>query len=60
MTPIPTPAQSDTIVLGTGPLPGATAPESWYRQYDRAFARNVTVATLEPFLPTRPRRRALP
>ena len=51
MTLIPTPAQADAIVLGTGPLPGATSPESWYRQYDRAFARNVTIATLEPFLP---------
>src|SRR5947199_5517858 len=51
MTSIPTPAQANTIVLGTGPLPGATAPESWYRQYDRNFARNVTIATLEPFLP---------
>jgi acetyl esterase/lipase len=51
MTPIPTPAQANAIVLGTGPLPGATAPESSYRQYDRSFARNVTIATLEPFLP---------
>lgn len=51
MTAIPTPAQHDAIPLGTGPLPGSTAPESWYRQYDRAFARNVTVATLTPYLP---------
>ena len=51
MTPIPTPPQADAIVLGTGPLPGATAPESWHRQYEKAFARNVTVATLTPFLP---------
>jgi len=51
MTPVATPAQANAIVLGTGPLPGATAPESWYRQYDRAFARNVSIATLEPFLP---------
>lgn len=51
MTPIPTPAQPGAIELGTGPLPGATAPESWYRQYDREFARNVTLATLTPFLP---------
>jgi acetyl esterase/lipase len=51
MTPIATPAQPGAIVLGTGPLPNATAPESWFRQYDRAFARNVTVATLTPFLP---------
>ena len=51
MTPIPIPAQTGALVLDTGPLPGATASESWYRQYDRAFARNVTVATLTPFLP---------
>lgn len=51
MTPIQTPAQADAIVLGTGPLPGATAPESWYHQYGKNFARNVTVATLTPFLP---------
>src|SRR5439155_841171 len=39
------------IVLGTGPLPGATAPEAWHTQYGSLFARNVTVATLTPFLP---------
>ncbi|NUR45990.1 MAG: alpha/beta hydrolase [Sphingomonas sp.] len=50
MVPIRTPAQTDAIVLGTGPLPGA-APESWYHQYGKDFARNVTVATLTPFLP---------
>lgn len=51
MTPIATPAQPDAIVLGTGPLPGNAAPESWYHQYGKDFARNVTVATLTPFLP---------
>jgi acetyl esterase/lipase len=51
MTPIPTPAQADAIMLGTGSVPEATAPESWYRQYGRNFARNVSVATLTPFLP---------
>ncbi len=51
MTPIASPAQSDAIALGTGPLPGATAQESWHRQYGSLFARNVTVATLTPFLP---------
>ncbi len=51
MTPIPTPAQPNAIVLGTGELPGATAPEAWHRQYGSVFARNVTVATLTPFLP---------
>lgn len=51
MTPIPVPAQPDAITLDTGVLPGATAPESWHRQYGSVFARNVTVATLTPVLP---------
>jgi acetyl esterase/lipase len=51
MTPIAVPAQPNAIELGTGPLPNATVPESWHSQYDRVFARNVTVATLTPFLP---------
>ena len=51
MTPIAAPAQGDAIVLGTGRLPNAAAGESWYHQYGKNFARNVTVATLTPFLP---------
>jgi acetyl esterase/lipase len=51
MTPVPTPAQPNAIELGTGPLPGATARESWHSQYGSLFARNVTVATLTPYLP---------
>ena len=51
MTAIETPAQPDAIELGTGPLPGATAQESWHSQYGSKFSRNVTVATLTPFLP---------
>lgn len=51
MTPIATPSQPNAIELGTGPLPGATNPEAWHRQYGSQFARNVTVATLTPFLP---------
>ena len=51
MTPIATPAQPGAIDLGTGPLPGATAPEVWHSQYGSKFARNVVVATLTPFLP---------
>ncbi len=51
MTPIATPAQPRAIELGTGALPGATAAESWHSQYGSVFARNVTVATLTPFLP---------
>lgn len=51
MVQIATPAQPDAIVLGTGPLPGAKASEAWHSQYGSKFARNVTVATLTPFLP---------
>jgi acetyl esterase/lipase len=51
MTPDPTPAQPNAIELGTPPLPGATAQESWHKQYGSLFARNVTVATLTPYLP---------
>ena len=51
MTPIATPIQPNAITLDTGPLPGATVPESWHSQYGSRFARNVTVATLTPFLP---------
>jgi acetyl esterase/lipase len=48
---IPAPAQPDAIILGTGPLPDAKSTESWHSQYGSKFARNVTVATLTPFLP---------
>lgn len=51
MTPIPVPAQPTAIVLETGALPAATHPEAWHRQYGSMFARNVTIATLTPFLP---------
>lgn len=51
MTPIAAPSQPNAIEIGTGPLPGASNPESWHSQYGSMFARNVTVATLTPFLP---------
>src|SRR4051812_4510605 len=51
MVAIETPAQPDAIELGTGALPGATASESWHSQYGSKFARNVTIATLTPYLP---------
>ena len=50
MTPIATPSQPNAIELGTGPLPGAKNPEAWHSQYGSQFARNVTIATLTPFL----------
>lgn len=51
MTPIAIPVQENAIILNTGPLPDATNPETWHSQYGSKFARNVTVATLTPFLP---------
>jgi acetyl esterase/lipase len=51
MTPIAIPDQPSAIEIGTGPLPDATVQESWHSQYGSPFARNVTVATLTPFLP---------
>jgi acetyl esterase/lipase len=51
MIAIDIPAQPDAIELGTGPLPGAVTAETWHSQYGSKFARNVTVATLMPFLP---------
>lgn len=51
MTSIAIPDQPNAITLNTGPLPGATAKEAWHSQYGSVFARNVTVATLTPFLP---------
>src|SRR3954453_7492676 len=51
MTPIATPDQPNTIEVGTGPLPDAKTHEAWHSQYGSKSARNVTVATLTPFLP---------
>lgn len=51
MTPIDIPEQPNAIEIGTPPLPGATAEEAWHSQYGSQFARNVTVATITPFLP---------
>lgn len=51
MVAIEAPPQPDAIPLNTGTLPGAKAAESWHQQYGSRFARNVTDATLTPFLP---------
>src|SRR4051812_33028675 len=51
MTPIATPDQPNAIEIGTAPLPDAKAQESWHSQYGSMFVRNVTVATITPFLP---------
>ena len=51
MTAIAIPDQPGAIPLDTGPLPNAPVGESWHSQYGSVFARNVTQATLTPFLP---------
>jgi len=53
MTPIAIPNQPNAIVLNTGKLPEATAEEAWHSQYGSVFARNVSIATLTPFLPSK-------
>jgi len=51
MVAIAEPDQPGAIALNTGELPGATVGESWHRQHGSVFTRNVTEATLTPFLP---------
>ncbi|HET9864797.1 MAG TPA: alpha/beta hydrolase [Steroidobacteraceae bacterium] len=50
-TPIEAPAEPNAIPLGTGGVEGQTAQESWYKQWGDPFVRNVSRATLTPFLP---------
>jgi len=51
MTPISAPAEPAAIPLRTGGVAGSSAPEAWFRQYGVPFTRNVSTATLTPFLP---------
>src|SRR4029077_632757 len=41
----------NAVECGPPPFPDAKAGESWHSQYGSKFARNVTVATITPFLP---------
>jgi acetyl esterase/lipase len=50
-TPIEAPAEPGAIPLNTGGVEGQTAKESWYKQWGDPFVRNVSRATLTPFLP---------
>jgi len=50
-TPIEAPAEPNAIVLETGGVEGQKAKESWYKQWGDPFVRNVSRATLTPFLP---------
>jgi acetyl esterase/lipase len=50
-TPIEAPTEPDAIPLNTGGVEGQTAKETWYKQWGDPFVRNVSQATLTPFLP---------
>jgi acetyl esterase/lipase len=52
-TQIEAPAEPDAIPLNTGGVEGQTAKETWYKQWGDPFVRNVSQATLTPFLPER-------
>jgi acetyl esterase/lipase len=44
-------AEPHAIKLGTGGVANQPASESWFRQWGEPMVRNVTTATLTPFLP---------
>lgn len=49
--PLEAPDEPNAIVLGTGGVEDQPAPESWFRQWGDPMARNISEATLTPFLP---------
>lgn len=49
--PLKTPAEPNAILLGTGGGENQPASETWFRQWGDPMARNITTATLTPFLP---------
>lgn len=49
--PLDAPAEPNAIPLGTGGVKDQPAKESWFRQWGEPMARNVSAATLTPFLP---------
>jgi acetyl esterase/lipase len=49
--PLATPAEPNAIPLGTGGVENQPASETWFRQWGDPMARNITKATLTPFLP---------
>jgi acetyl esterase/lipase len=48
---IEAPPEPNAIPLNTGGVEGQTAKETWYKQWGDPFVRNVSRATLTPFLP---------
>lgn len=49
--PLDAPAEPNAILLGTGGVKDQPAKETWFRQWGDPMARNITTATLTPFLP---------
>jgi acetyl esterase/lipase len=49
--PLDAPAEPGAIPLNTGGVKDQPAKESWFRQWGEPMVRNVTEATLTPFLP---------
>src|SRR5690349_16473749 len=49
--PLETPAEPNAIPLNTGGVQGQPAQETWFRQWGDPMARNISKATLTPFLP---------
>ena len=49
--PLDAPDEPRAILLGTGGVEDQPASESWFRQWGDPMARNITTATLTPFLP---------
>jgi len=51
--PLQAPPEPNAILLGTGGVDGQPAKETWFRQWGDPMARNISVATLTPFLPAK-------
>ncbi len=49
--PLQAPAEPNAILLNTGKVENQPAPETWFRQWGDPMARNISTATLTPFLP---------
>lgn len=49
--PLQAPAEPNAILLGTGGVENQPAQETWFRQWGDPMARNISTATLTPFLP---------
>jgi acetyl esterase/lipase len=49
--PLDNPDEPNAILLNTGGVEGQTLPETWFRQWGDPMARNISMATLTPFLP---------